>query len=92
MNFWEDIKRLFTDPADDRVQENQGEGDREAARRFNAAQQDFAETADVPKRAREAATSLDGESSEELTGAEAEGRRHAAEFDPSVVRDPRRGR
>ncbi len=62
---------------------NQGEGDRESARRFNRNARDFVESGKVEDAARRA-----GESDkEEGEQAEKVGRERAKEFDPAVTRD-----
>jgi hypothetical protein len=57
---------------------NQGEGDRESARRYNEATRKFVESGKVEQAAHEAT---------EDPAAEAEGRRRAKEFDPETRRD-----
>ncbi|MEH6701617.1 hypothetical protein [Parasphingorhabdus sp.] len=44
----------------------EGEGSREGSRRYQEAQHKFAENADVPKKAKEAAAALDGDEAGEL--------------------------
>lgn len=44
----------------------EGEGSREGSRRFQDAQHEFAENADVEGKAKEAARALDGDEAEEL--------------------------
>lgn len=44
----------------------EGEGSREGSRRYQEAQQQFAENADVEKKAKEAADALDGAEAAEL--------------------------
>ena len=44
----------------------EGEGSREGSRRYQEAQQDFAQNGDVQKKAKEAADALDGEEAGEL--------------------------
>jgi hypothetical protein len=62
---------------------NQGEGDRESARRYNRNTQDFVESGKVDDAARRA-----GEGNrEEGEQAEKVGRERAKEFDPAVERD-----
>jgi hypothetical protein len=67
-------------------QSNEGEGNRTAARNYNAAQQVFVRSGKVEKKAREAAKAIEGPEREELERAEAEGKRHIAEEDPEVER------
>lgn len=68
------------------AQRNEGEGNRTAARHFNAEQQRFARSGKVGKKAREAEKALEGPEREELEHAEALGKRHIAEEDPEVKR------
>lgn len=68
-----------------REQKNQGEGDRESARRYNEAQQDFVNS----PRGREAiedAGDVDPDELEELEDAEETGLARAKEEDPAVLR------
>lgn len=60
---------------------NQGEGDRESARRYNEAQQKFVKSGKVDKAARDA---------KEDTAAEQKGLSRAKEFDPAEERDYRK--
>ena len=62
---------------------NQGEGNREAARRFNEGQHRFVESGKVAKAAKEAAPGNAAEASE-LERAEQVGRSHAKGEDPTV--------
>ena len=62
---------------------NQGEGDRESARRFNKAEQEFVKSGKVEKAARKAG---EGDKSE-MERAEKAGKERAKEFDPAVERD-----
>lgn len=62
---------------------NQGEGDRESARRFNRNSQDFVESGKVDEAARRAG---DGDQ-DEMEQAEEAGRKRSKEFDPAVQRD-----
>jgi hypothetical protein len=64
---------------------NEGEGNKTAAREYNKAQQEFAESGKVEEKAREAEQALDREKSE-LEKAEAVGKRHKAAEDPAVTR------
>ncbi|HVY48139.1 MAG TPA: hypothetical protein VHB21_19760 [Minicystis sp.] len=58
--------------------ENEGEGSRTAARRYDEATEKFIESGQVEDAAKEAEEALDGPEAEELAEAEAEGKRHAA--------------
>ena len=53
--------------------DNQGEGNREAARHYNEAQQEFAESGKVEKAAQEAKKALDGPEAAKLKQAELDG-------------------
>ena len=64
----------------------QGEGNREAAKNFNDAQQKFVESGRVAK-ASENAKPKSKEEADELARAEASGRSRAKEEDPAVHRD-----
>ena len=64
-------------------QSNQGEGNKEADRRYREKAQDFAEKGDVEKKAREAAKDVK-DPGQPLTSEEKAGRERAAEFDPRV--------
>jgi hypothetical protein len=68
----------------DKSQQNQGEGNRTAAREYNKAQQDFARSAKVEDKAREARKAVEGAEADELRDAELVGKRHVAEEDPEV--------
>lgn len=62
---------------------NQGEGDRESARRYNRNTQEFVESGKVDEAARRA-----GEGDpKEMEQAEKSGKERAKEFDPAVERD-----
>jgi hypothetical protein len=65
---------------------NEGEGNRSAAREYNEAQQRFVESGQVEDAAREAERALDGPERQELLDAEAAGKARAAEEDPEVER------
>ena len=68
---------------DSNPQTNPGEGDREAARRYNEATHEHARSGKVEQAARDA----EKQSPEEAERAEAEGRAKAKEYDPDVDRD-----
>lgn len=67
--------------------ENQGEGDRKSAERYNKETQEFVKSGKVDEAARKAA----GQSAEEAERAEKAGRERAKEEDPEVHRDYRKG-
>ena len=67
--------------------QNEGEGNRTAAREYNDAQQRFVRSGKVGAKAHEAERDLrDRDIRRELEQAEAVGKRHAAEEDPQVKR------
>jgi hypothetical protein len=65
-------------------QANEGEGNRTAARAYNAEQHKFAESGRVEEKAREAKRALDGIEGSELKQAEEEGKRHSHGEDPQL--------
>lgn len=65
---------------------NQGEGNREAAKRYNEAQQSFVEDGGVEEAA-EDRRKLSDEEKAEAERAEKAGKARAKETDPNVVRD-----
>jgi hypothetical protein len=68
--------------------ENQGEGNRTAAREYNEAQRTFVEEGRVEGSARKAAEAVESvEERERLEEAERQGKSKAKEFDPNVKRD-----
>ena len=73
-------------------QENEGEGNKTAARRYNEAQRDFAQSGKVEEKAREAEQALKGPERAGMTRAENIGRRRSAGEDPAVKRIPRQRR
>lgn len=62
---------------------NQGEGDRESAKRYNRSAQEFVKSGKVEEAARKAG---DGDR-EDMEQAEKAGKSRAREFDPAVNRD-----
>jgi hypothetical protein len=62
---------------------NQGEGDREAARRFNEDEQKFVQSGRTPEAARRAAPRDENEA-RQMQQAEEAGRSHAKDEDPTV--------
>jgi hypothetical protein len=68
---------------DPQNQANQGEGNRQAARRYDEATREHIRSNDVEQEARDAA----GQDAEEAARSEAEGRARAKEKDPEVARD-----
>lgn len=71
------------DRSEARGQENQGEGNREAARRYNEDQQQFVQSGRAEAAAGRAAPD-DADDAAEMSRAEREGRRHAKGEDPTV--------
>jgi hypothetical protein len=67
-------------------EDNQGEGNRTAAREYNKAQQEFAKSGKVEQAARSAERALDTKEAKELKQAEELGRRHSHGEDPAVKR------
>lgn len=66
--------------------QNQGEGDRESARRYNENVEKFNNSGEVEKAAERAKTDVDGPEGETLRQAEREGKKRIAEEDPEVRR------
>jgi hypothetical protein len=58
--------------------ENEGEGNRTAAKQYNDATRKFVESGKVDKAAKDAEQAIEGDEAEELKRAEDEGRSHAA--------------
>lgn len=67
--------------------ENQGEGNRAAARGYNEQTREFVEAGSVDAKAKEAARALDSAEAEQLREAEEKGKAKALEEDPQVHRD-----
>jgi hypothetical protein len=65
--------------------ENQGEGDKRAARHFNEKSEEFVKQTDVEQKAKEAKPKDDKEE-QELSKAEAKAAQRAKEHDPEEVR------
>jgi hypothetical protein len=70
----------------DKTQQNEGEGNRTAAREYDKAQHDFAHSGKVEGKAEEARRAVDGVEGKELRDAELVGKRHASEEDPEIKR------
>ena len=64
---------------------NQGEGDRESARRYNENLRDSVAEGDSAEAAEKARRDLEGAEGESLKRAEEEGKSHAKDFDPAVT-------
>ena len=76
----------MSDPTKKPEQENEGEGNRSAARAYNQDQQSFVKDGFVGEAARAARKAVEGNTAD-LDKAEAEGKARAAEHDPEEVRD-----
>ena len=70
--------------ADKLERKNQGEGNRDAARRYNDRAQEHTRSGKPEPAADEASRDLDGEEGEALRDAEREGKKHIAAEDPEV--------
>ncbi|MEQ9641711.1 MAG: hypothetical protein RIM84_16930 [Alphaproteobacteria bacterium] len=66
---------------------NQGEGNREAARRYNQDAREHAAKTDTEAEAKQARRDLCGPEKDALKKAEKAGKAKAKEFDPNVKRD-----
>jgi hypothetical protein len=78
---------IMSDPAKMPAQgKNQGEGDREAARRYNEDQRQFVQSGKVDAAAEQAK----GQDPAEAAAAEQAGKARAKEFDPEEARDYRK--
>ncbi|MCA1804856.1 MAG: hypothetical protein LC646_05840 [Xanthomonadaceae bacterium] len=79
-----EMMNMKTDPKKHSASnENQGEGDRESAKRYNEATQKFVESGKVDEAARKAAE----QDPEEAKRSERKGRERAKEVDPAVHRE-----
>ena len=67
-------------------QQNEGEGNRTAARRYNSDQKRFVRSGKVEEKAKEAERAVEGKEGQSLRDAELVGKRHAAEEDPEIKR------
>jgi hypothetical protein len=72
----------------DSTQQNEGEGNRTAAREYNEAQRRFVESGKVDKKAREAEHALDTPEKRAMERAEAVGKSHKRAEDPEITRKP----
>jgi hypothetical protein len=70
------------------TQQNEGEGNRTAAREYNEAQRRFVESGKVDKKAREAEHALDTPEKRTMERAEAVGKSHKRAEDPEITRKP----
>jgi len=65
-------------------QQNEGEGNRTAAREYNSDTRKFVESGRVGAKARDAQKAVDGPEGQTLSRAEQEGRRHSHGEDPAL--------
>ena len=72
----------------ERAPQNEGEGNRTAAREYNEAQRRFAQSGKVDKKAREAEQALDTSEKRAMARAEAVGKSHKRAEDPEITRKP----
>lgn len=72
---------------DDRRDQNQGEGNKDAARRFNEAEQAFVQSQRGQEQI-ERAGDVSGDEKAALERAEEQGKERAREGDPDVAKDP----
>ncbi|MFC3229261.1 hypothetical protein ACFOGJ_18585 [Marinibaculum pumilum] len=77
----------MTADSNSRTDRNQGEGDRESARRYNKDAREFVADHDVSKKAKDAEKALSGKEGSALKEAEKAGKSKAREEDPQVSRD-----
>jgi hypothetical protein len=75
-------------PPQERTPQNEGEGNRTAAREYNEAQHRFVESGKVDKKAREAEQALDTPEKRAMERAEAVGKSHKRAEDPEITRKP----
>lgn len=66
------------------TQENEGEGNKTAARHYNEATERFAKSGKVDEKAREARDAVDHDDAHELAEAEQIGKRHSHGEDPAL--------
>jgi hypothetical protein len=72
----------------ERTPQNEGEGNRTAAREYNEAQHRFVEAGKVDRKAREAEQALDTPEKRAMERAEAIGKSHKRAEDPEITRKP----
>jgi len=72
----------------ERASQNEGEGNRTAARQYNEAQHRFVESGKVDKKAHEAEHALDTPEKSVMERAEAIGKSHKRAEDPEITRKP----
>jgi hypothetical protein len=66
------------------TQNNEGEGNKTAAKQYNDAQKEFASSGKVDEAAKDAAKAVDGPEGDSLRQAEEVGKRHAHGEDPQL--------
>ncbi len=67
-------------------QQNEGEGNKTAAREYNKGTTEFAKSGNVEAKAREAKKAIEGAEGEKLRAAEREGQSHSHGEDPQLRR------
>jgi hypothetical protein len=67
-------------------QQNEGEGNRTAARQYNEKQRRFVKSGKVEEKAKEAERAVEGKEGDALREAELVGKRHIHEEDPEIKR------
>jgi hypothetical protein len=72
-------------PSQSSEPQNEGEGSRTAAKKYDQDARRFAESGKVEQKAREARDAVDGPEGKELASAEAQGRQHSKGEDPEVT-------
>jgi hypothetical protein len=71
-----------------RASQNEGEGNRTAARQYNDSQRRFVESGKVEEKAHEAEQALDTPEKDVMERAEAVGKSHKRAEDPEITRKP----
>jgi len=82
LDHWVQAEREVGEPA----QQNEGEGNRTAARAYNRKAKQFAETGPVERQAQKAKADLDGPEGKALREAELVGKSHSHGEDPALKR------
>jgi hypothetical protein len=78
---------MMQENAKARDRKNQGEGNRDADKRYREDAKDFVRSHDTDELGDKARTALEGDQGENLKKAEKAGRKKAKAFDPQVKRD-----
>ena len=84
------VYEKVTPPAPDSMQENEGEGNRTAAREYNDAAHRFVQSGRVQENSERAKSAVEGSEKAELDRAEKVGKSKLREEDPAVERKPHR--